>query len=288
MDDDSLDLAPSDLSSPIAKLLDLIQSGFGAIWEMHGIRRRARAEADGLVVKAEAEVEVARIRARASDRMLAGEVKRQLNLENVLRRGDAAIPLHARSGERKLPEDDWVAAFMNCAQDVSNAQMQQLWGKLLAAEIMQPGSFSRRTLSVVRDLGAQEAREFAALCAWRVQLWDPPDVYLIRPPKENRRAPSHDLDNLAAVGLVYVDRDEFFGEVMRTVPFDYGGISYKAEFTGDSNADARYKLPLGIAQLTRAGHELACLVPRADAEELPPQIVEYWQRAKWDVRLNAR
>lgn len=55
-------------------------------------------------------------------------------------------------------------SFFDYSKDVSNEDAQIIWAKILAGEIAQPGSFYKRTLSVLRDIEAFEAKWFADMC----------------------------------------------------------------------------------------------------------------------------
>ena len=63
-------------------------------------------------------------------------------------------------------DEDWIARFFELAKDVSREEMQKLWGRLLAGEISKPGQFSLRTLEVLRNLSAEEAKLFERACAY--------------------------------------------------------------------------------------------------------------------------
>ncbi len=54
-------------------------------------------------------------------------------------------------------DDDWVARFFSYAQDVSNEQLQALWGKVLAGEVGRPGQIPLRTLDLLRNITKGEA-----------------------------------------------------------------------------------------------------------------------------------
>lgn len=60
---------------------------------------------------------------------------------------------------------DWVARFFGAAQDVSNRQLQELWGSLLAGEVSRPGSVPLRTLEILKNLTADEAMSLQQLAA---------------------------------------------------------------------------------------------------------------------------
>lgn len=53
---------------------------------------------------------------------------------------------------------DWLNAFSDKASGVSNEQMQVLWGRLLAGEIRNPGTFKLRTLQALTLVDTTEAK----------------------------------------------------------------------------------------------------------------------------------
>lgn len=52
---------------------------------------------------------------------------------------------------------DWLNEWGEHAGFVSDNDMQQLWGKILAGEVKEPGSFSLRTMQFLRNLSKEEA-----------------------------------------------------------------------------------------------------------------------------------
>lgn len=92
--------------------------------------------------------------------------KEQSNVESIT--SIAAIELaSAEDVAGDSPDDDWVTRFFSYAQDISSEQMQVLWGRILAGEVKQPGSFSLRTLDFVRNMTKSDAElfEHVAKCA---------------------------------------------------------------------------------------------------------------------------
>jgi hypothetical protein len=59
-----------------------------------------------------------------------------------------------------------MAEWVKSAQDVSDEQMQSLWGRILAGEVAAGGSFSRRALAAVRLLSKEEANTFTRFCSF--------------------------------------------------------------------------------------------------------------------------
>lgn len=93
---------------------------------------------------------------RTKDRVLLQQAKKQLNIESIT--SVAAEQLKEEPAiENTALNEDWMNRFFNIAEDISNEEMQMLWGKILAGEIKRPKSYSIRTLEVVRNLSKDEA-----------------------------------------------------------------------------------------------------------------------------------
>jgi uncharacterized repeat protein (TIGR03899 family) len=149
------------LSKPIEKLIDAIASGCGKAYGPTDIRRTAKAQADAEVILAEAAARKSEIAQRAAHRLLQIEETRQRNIDAIA--AIAASQLPEEVSDTPV-EQDWATRFFREAQDISDEQMRQLWGKLLAGEVAKPGSFSMRTLSVVSNLSPTEATKFGEVC----------------------------------------------------------------------------------------------------------------------------
>lgn len=166
------------LAKPLQKLIETAAIGVGKVYEPTHIRRMAKAKADeiqiisdsinknnalpiryedgSICITAEDANELAR---RAQNRSMYQEMKKQQNIESVI--GKAYDELSTISEVSDTPVDsDWVSEFFDNVANVSNEKMQILWGKLLAGEIKQPGSFSLRTLSTLKTMSQQEAAIF--------------------------------------------------------------------------------------------------------------------------------
>jgi hypothetical protein len=148
-----------------AKLLELCHD----IMRPGLTRKQADAQAYAINTVTEAQIESAEKRQRAMARLFAQEERRQENLEAVVAEAREQLPPHV---EAAPVDPDWFQDFVSHAQDVSDADMRMLWARILAGEVAQPGSFSRRALDAVRVLARREAEMFQRFCrvvvAWRV------------------------------------------------------------------------------------------------------------------------
>lgn len=95
---------------------------------------------------------------RTAYRLQAQEERRQLNVENIV--GQAAQNLIDEELPAEEVSSDWSARFIRESEDISDENMQALWAKILAGEIKRPGSYSVRTLNVLKNLAVGEAEIF--------------------------------------------------------------------------------------------------------------------------------
>lgn len=159
------------LSKPLTKLIETVGRGIGVVYEPTRIRRRARADASALVVLAEAEVEAETIRQRTIRRLINREEVRQENLERIV---EAAGPQLPPSVAEEPVSADWTARFLDAGQDVSDSEVQQLWSRILAGEVAQPGTFSIRTVEMLRLMDHKDATLVGTAASHAVRLDDRP------------------------------------------------------------------------------------------------------------------
>lgn len=174
------------LSKPLTRLIEVIAQGIGAVSRPYLIKKNAAAKAEEISAIAKAldqavekhglEVQykdgaVESVKRSSQQVLLASEIppeerlaarvsfqeqKRQNNLEGITSAAAAELA-HEESVADEAPDEDWVSRFFDSAQDVSSEEMQNLWGRILAGEIKQPGTYSLRTLEFVRNLTRADA-----------------------------------------------------------------------------------------------------------------------------------
>lgn len=108
------------------------------------------------------------IKERVQNRISFQETKKQLNIENI-----TAIAAEDLKDEPEIVnqpiDEDWITRFFNIAEEISNEEMQSLWGRILAGEIKQPKSYSLRTLELIRNLSKNEADIFMKVSNFAVK-----------------------------------------------------------------------------------------------------------------------
>jgi len=155
------------VSEPLTKLIDTVGNAIGAIYEPTRIRRKARAEADAMLIKTEAEGIKKDIEHRTFERLRNREIRSQQNIENIVRMSSEALP---DSVSDEPVNEDWVYQFFDHCKDISDEEMQSMWGRILAGEIAKPKSFSLQTLRLVKDLSKEDAHIFTSICSFVWQI----------------------------------------------------------------------------------------------------------------------
>ena len=174
------------LSAPLKKLIEVVSSGIGTLSKPYFIRKTADAKAyeikiitqaikdnqhdlgsiefndekinlislDHKLIKEDFSLEE-----RTQKRVQFKEQKKQINIENITQK--AAENLETENKVSDVPVDeDWISRFFNYAENISNEEMQGLWGRILAGEIRKPKSYSLRALDILRNLSTEEAETF--------------------------------------------------------------------------------------------------------------------------------
>lgn len=155
------------LSKPISKLIDVFQSGCSWVMEPTQIKRISVAKAETTSIKSTADFKKC-----LKDSLLVDTISATHTIREK-RQFDNVASIYASAAQELLmiesvddtPVDvDWSTRFFDYSKDISDKEAQIVWAKILAGEIEKPGSFFKRTLSVLRDIEAFEAKWFVDLC----------------------------------------------------------------------------------------------------------------------------
>lgn len=155
------------VSEPLCKLIDTVQNGCSWVFKPSQIKRIAAASSDVASLEANADFKKNLKEALAKDTInMVRTAREQRQLNNIVNiYANTARELQIIENIDKTPVDpDWSARFFDYAKDISNEEAQVVWAKVLAGEIVKPGSFFKRTLSILRDIESFEAKWFAEIC----------------------------------------------------------------------------------------------------------------------------
>ena len=159
-------------TEPITKLIEVISNSIGVIYEPRRIEQKAKAEAKATIYQKIGELVANELDERALIRFIAKENKRQINIDNIVKYAITEMSTKEKVTSEVEPDPDWISNFFNLCQDISNEELQILWGKLLANEVDKPGSFRRRTMHTLKLISPMEAKWFNALCTNLITITD--------------------------------------------------------------------------------------------------------------------
>lgn len=264
-----------ELSRPATALIEKISDAIGGIFRPYQIRRVAEAEAQADLVEAKAQIEITELQRRAMRRLFVEEAQKQSNIESITEKAFPALVEQARPQDM---EDDWITNFFDKCRLISDAQMQQLWSRVLAGEANSPGRYSKRTVNALASLDKADAELFGRLCAfgWNVEGEIVPLVYNVRDPIYTARGVTFaSLLHLDAIGLLsFNDLSGFKMAVSSQIlTLSYQGESVYIEFE-QSVGNA---ISVGKVFLSVIGRELASLSGASPDPEVRSYIIGKWR-----------
>lgn len=136
------------------------------------------------------------------------ETQKASNLQAVL---NIALNVSINEQTSDNLDPDWFFAFSTMAEEIYSPPMQELWGKIFAVEVARPGSFSLRTLQLLKTLTHRDAKVFnkAVNIASRKSNDTVPRILVGYHKRKGLlsflRKPIPEQINLASVGLSYPD-----------------------------------------------------------------------------------
>lgn len=251
-----------ELSKPVTTLIEKIADATGVLYEPQRIRRRAKAEADADLVKAQTHIAISDLQRRALQRFVQEEGKKQANIEDIT---EQAIPLIGETSTPENVEEDWIANFFDKCRIVSDEEMQKLWSKILAGEANTPGSISVRTVNLLASLDKSDAELFAKFCGFCFFFGEiMPMIFDEEAGIYNDRGITFSsLSHLDSIGLVTFNKLGYLrkGKFQEFQLFYYGEAMV-IEFPDDTVNT----LQTGCASLTQSGQQLA---PICKSEPVP-------------------
>lgn len=265
-------------------VIKAIKSGVGRWYEPIGRKRDAKADHDVTMQRTETLIQLTKKQAELADlrakfgidpdalnnslgaRALAYELEqsldRQSHREELLEMLPEEIKLLAPANDTDTGIDgDWLSQFWRAAENVSREDVRRFFARLLAKEIVHPGSISPITLSVLSSLTVRAAKLFEQFC--RMSIKEAENVFVIHPqvyvfqhigPLDEFGITLYDLYELESFGLIRSAETMLlnFAQNQPGAPIDYAGIKGTLNFSG---------LQMHQLVFTRAGVELRELLP---------------------------
>lgn len=143
---------------------------------------------------------------RAERRLQIKLEQQQHNLERVIQ---LALDYCADQQSSQDIDPDWFSYFTELVQNISTLSMQKLWAKILASELKSPGSFSYKTLNLLKQMSYKDALtlQLAASLSCRNKFSEAAHIYFGYVQQGSfwrwLRGKNRGLLNLSQFGLTY-------------------------------------------------------------------------------------
>lgn len=92
-------------------------------------------------------------------------IKRAKNYYKILEKADAIIESESKDKSKYEPDEEWMEWFEDLSSRISNEEIQKMWARILAREIIEPNYISKVMLNTLSLLDMQSAAVFSKLCS---------------------------------------------------------------------------------------------------------------------------
>lgn len=226
-------------------------------------------------------------------------VERQTyNLFSVLEKLEEDIQEYPKSQDaHDIPEEDldpdWFHHWRQGASDVSNDEIQKWWARLLRGQVSQPGHFSLRTLTLLRQMSSQDVRmvEKATACVLNDGI--------IIPSQQDENHQSHSSSQRPDLPISYLHElielgflAERIDDLHLGLPYSLVGKTHKLVVGKNPNVRIVGGQPSNILTsrpLTRVGRELYQLATAEANTEYLDWMANIYRRSRaWDCIVAER
>ncbi len=243
----------------------------------------AKGRAEARIIEAKGYAAVRTLEARTEMRIQVEQLRQQQNIEAIMATACDVLSETNEAISDEPVSDDFIARFFDESKNISDEQMQMLWGRLLAGEIAQPGSFEPRVLSIVRDMTKHDAELFCSLCRFSfiIGVFTPvvfnveDNIYLDL--GINFKTLAH-LDDMGL--LKFNSLGTFYVNSCDKRMISYGDARFYITLSSESS-----KFKVGKVMLSAAGQQIARLSNANIIPEFSSYAVEKWHALGATVTL---
>lgn len=259
---------PINVTLGLDKLVETIANAtgltaLGTIMNAHG-EAKAQSYLAKKKAQTDAEVEILRLQGqeKVAQYVLARNNQKVENVEEIVSKAKQQFAPDEQVSEEPV-EKDWMNRFLNIAEEISDEDMQEIWGRVLAGEIKKPKSYSLRTLEVLRNLSKEEAALITKVSNYQVAL----DLLST----DDFSVNIMDLTTLDDIGIICGE------EMIRTYTASNGKISFELNKQTLINIYAPIGVKIGFKgfKITKAGREVMGLIQEHNYSSFYTDLSKY-------------
>ena len=124
------------------------------------------------------------LKKRAGRRLLAEEINKQKNLEDIIQRTDEILQTEEYDNTQEVLQEKtdqgWVDDCLDGAGKAYDDDLKGYWAKLLAGEIKKPGTYSKRAILFMKSLSKADADKIRNMCQYVVYNYDNTGAVILR------------------------------------------------------------------------------------------------------------
>lgn len=281
-----------DLSKPADTLIKKIAKGVGGFFEPFQIKRVAKAEVAAAMIKTQSDIQITDLHHRAVHRWIEEEAQHQQNMEAITAK---AVPQLNENANPDAMDDDWIVNFFDKSRKVSDGEMQALWARVLAGEANAPGTYSKRTVNFLLEMGKTDAELFSKLCKFKWTIGDAvgPLMFDIEAKIYNKHDINFNtLSHLESIGLIQFQKPGFsvsdfaLSGLPKQVVADYYGKSIRLEMPNKEKE--KNELRIGYVYFTIIGKELALLCGSEPVNGFLEYVKDIWKDYLPEIAKNKK
>ena len=217
---------------------------------------------------------------QAKNRFIAEKIREQRNLNQIyeITRDDVnQQTINNDLNNTETIDDDWLIYYLKNASQVSNEQMQYLWAKLLAGEIIKPKTFSKRTIDVLLRMNTEEAKLFEKISEYILSFGSNKAILRDTEFYTKFNLQYSDIMNLGECGLINPSGLINMTFNKRAIIIHYGNKVIIGNMPSDKS------IKLDVFPLTTSGIELYSIIKPKINDPYIVAIKEYLEKKYTDV-----
>lgn len=267
---------------PAMKLLDMCGSAIGMMYQPRHMRKMTDAEVYRIRQLGNAISETDRLPIAYDNGKISMDT---LNLEDFAKRAELRANYQMLREQNNIesvvgmayqelldtPEvpsdpvdEDWTTRFFSIVKEINTEEMQHIWSKILAGEIVNPGSFSMRTLETIRNMSTYEATTFQKIVPFLIDGGG--DLFI------TSKAAIHNKYGVTYEDIMLLDECGLIlsnGTVSLTISVDEDStVAYNGEYCLLTRGiTKKTDIKFGVYSLTTPGRELLQIIERVPNNE---------------------
>ena len=276
--------ATKKLADAVGGFMQLPQNVFEHIVGPERIIAIGKAKAEVAVVEAKAKSEIDVIKAEAADYLRTHEMRKAVHRRAILAEAQKALPPPDQTVSDEVVSEDFIHQFFDEFDGISDPEVHKIVGRLLANEVVHPGSFPRRTMRVLKDLESSNFAVFSSLCRFNWNFGFPVPVIFETSDEIYKKNGINfsQLSELETLGLIS------FGQIAGYEKQEMPTLSH---FTYDDHLvefwlkEGVTKLALGMVLLTDSGRRLAPLTCSTPVPDFLEYAIGKWQNDGHQIKI---